>query len=303
MNEQQHPDSPGAEWTLVLDPLVEPLDRNPAGTSTYAQSSNIEVKTVSVGRRVLRIAVKRGMDTRPPLLLFNGIGANLELALPFMAALTKTTAIIFDIPGVGGSAMPTLPYRPSTIARLAAQLIAQLGYDEVDVAGVSWGGGMAQQFAHQYPKICRKLVLLATAPGSTMVPGNPSVLLKMATPRRYLDKTFMRRIAPEIYGGAFREMPGLIDKHASAMHGAKGLGYLYQLLAMAGWTSLPWLWSVRQPTLILAGSDDPLVRPINGRILAWLLPNARLQMVDDGHLFIVSKPVETARVIEEFLSE
>jgi pimeloyl-ACP methyl ester carboxylesterase len=51
------------------------------------------------------------------------------------------------------------------------------------------------------------------------------------------------------------------------------------------------------------GRDDPLVPPVNGRILARLIPNARLQMIDDGHLFMVTQPVETARTIEAFLYE
>jgi pimeloyl-ACP methyl ester carboxylesterase len=72
---------------------------------------------------------------------------------------------------------------------------------------------------------------------------------------------------------------------------------------MTGWTSLPWLWSLPQPTLILMGSDDPLVPPINGRMLALLIPNAQLQMIDDGHLFMVTRPVETAAMIEAFLAD
>ena len=50
----------------------------------------------------------------------NGIGANIELVEPFLDALDGPRAIIFDVPGVGGSPTPRLPYRPSTIARLAA---------------------------------------------------------------------------------------------------------------------------------------------------------------------------------------
>ena len=198
--------------------------------------------------------------------------------------------------------MPSLPYRPSTLARLAAGLVAELGYSEIDVAGVSWGGGVAQQFAHQFPKLCRRLVLAATSPGAIMVPAGPSVLWKMATPRRYTDKDYMSKVAPEIYGGDFRKNPTLIDAHTSAMQGARNRGYLYQLLAMTGWSSLPWLWSLPQPTLILMGSDDPLVPPINGRILGRLIPNAQLRMIDDGHLFMVTRPAETARFIEEFLA-
>jgi poly(3-hydroxyalkanoate) depolymerase len=254
-----------------------------------------------VGEQNLMVAIKRGEDDRPPLLLFNGIGANWELAKPFLLALKRTTAIIFDIPGIGGSPLPKRPYRPSNIAKLGARLAADLGYQEVDVAGVSWGGGLAQQFAHQYPKVCRRLVLAATSPGAIMVPGRPEALIRMATPRRYWDKGYMRKVAPELYGGAFRKDPSLIGRHAEATAGATGLGYVYQLLALMGWTSLPWLRSLRQPTLVLMGSDDPLVPMANGRILARLIPNARLEVIDDGHLFILTQPELTARLIEGFL--
>jgi poly(3-hydroxyalkanoate) depolymerase len=268
-----------------------------------AAAPEIETRTITIDGQLLQVAIRHNSGRQPPLLLFNGIGANWELAKPFLEALTATTAIIFDVPGVGGSPKRLIPYRPSTLARLAAGLIAELGYTEIDVAGVSWGGGIAQQFAHQYPKLCRRLVLAATAPGVTMVPGGPSVLWKMLTPRRYTDKAYMNRIAADLYGGAFRRDPSLIGQHAGAMHGARNLGYLYQLLAVAGWTSLPWLWSLPQPTLVLMGRDDPLVPPINGHILKALIPNAELQMIDDGHLFIVTEPKQTAGLIEAFLAD
>jgi hypothetical protein len=50
------------------------------------------------------------------------------------------------------------------------------------------------------------------------------------------------------------------------------------------------------------GSDDPLVSPINGQILARLIPNAELRMIDDGHLFMVTRPAGTAALIEAFLA-
>jgi poly(3-hydroxyalkanoate) depolymerase len=268
-----------------------------------SELEHVDVQMIEVGEQMLRVGIKRGRPGRPPLLLFNGIGANLELAEPFMCALHETEAIIFDIPGVGGSPLPSLPYRPSTIARLSARLLDQLGHQQVDVAGVSWGGGLAQQFAHQHANMCRRLVLAATSPGAIMVPGSPRVLWKLATPRRYLDQGFMRRVAPQIYGGAFRDDPDLVVKHGAAMSGASNVGYLYQLLAMAGWTSLPWLWSLKQPTLILAGSDDPIVPPINAQIMARIMQNARLEIVDDGHLFMVTQPARTAAIIEKFLAQ
>ena len=263
----------------------------------------MEIKIFDVDGQELRTAICKGTSSRPPLMMFNGIGANLELARPFIEQLDDTTAIIFDVPGVGGSPAPGFPYRPSTLARLAKRLGEILGYDRMDISGVSWGGGLAQQFAFQYPSVCRKLILAATAPGFTMVPGKPNVLSKMASSRRYTDPGYLRSIAPDIYGGAFRTDPTLIGKHAAAMKGATQYGYMLQLLAMSGWTSLPWLWLLRQPTLILSGNDDPLVPMINAKMMHQMISKSRLEVIDDGHLFMVTKPRETAEIIEGFLRE
>ena len=283
--------------------IANPLAQAAVMTDNGSNVDRIDIRLIDVDGQTLRVGIKHGPKERPPLLLFNGIGANLELAQPFMCALKQTKAIIFDVPGVGGSPLPSLPYRPSTIARLSMRLLEQIGHQQVDVAGVSWGGGLAQQFAHQHSDACRKLVLAATSPGAIMVPGSPSVLWKLATPRRYLDRNFLRRVAPQIYGGAFRNDPELIAKHAEAMSGASKMGYLYQLLAMTGWSSLPWLWALKQPTLILVGRDDPIVPPLNGHIMARMMRNARLQTLDDGHLFMVTQPAQTATIIESFLAE
>lgn len=265
---------------------------------------SFEIRMVDVGGQLLRVGIKTGRKDRPPLLMFNGIGANLELAEPFFDALQHTEAVIFDVPGIGGSPAPTLPYRPSTLAQLAHDLMRKLGHEgEIDVSGVSWGGGAAQQFAFQFPKVCRRLVLVATSPGSIMIPGAPNVLMKMASPQRYTDRGYMKSIAAEIYGGAFRRDPDLIDRHAAAMKGSTQYGYTLQLLAMLGWTSLPWLWMLPQPTLVMSGTDDPLIPVINARMLATLIPKARLELVDDGHLFVVTDPVRSAATVEAFLAE
>ena len=84
---------------------------------------------------------------------------------------------------------------------MGARLLDQLGYEQVDVLGVSWGGALAQQFAFQQGKRCRRLVLAATSPGHLMAPEKLTVLLKMATPRRYKDPDYMRRVAGESMAG------------------------------------------------------------------------------------------------------
>jgi poly(3-hydroxyoctanoate) depolymerase len=264
----------------------------------------LQFRIVEVGTQRLRIAVRPGSGHGPPLLLCNGLGASLELVEPLVAALDGVETIAFDVPGIGGSPRPMIPYRFWNLACLVARLLDQLGYREVDVLGVSWGGGLAQQFAHQYSVRCRKLILAATSAGAIMVPGRFAVISKLLSPRRYFDPSYLARIAPEIYGGEYRDNPDLARAYAFERPARQPswLGYYYQLFAALGWTSLPWLPLLRQPTLVLAGSDDPLMPVINARILASLIPQAQLCVVKSGHLFLVTRAQEIAPVIKQFLA-
>src|SRR2546422_761332 len=196
----------------------------------------MQITLHDVEGQMLRVGIRRGEKTRPPLLLFNGIGANIELLEPFLEALDGSEAIIFDVPGVGGSPSPWLPYRPSGLARLGAQLLEQLGHAQVDVLGLSWGGALAQQFAFQQGKRCRRLVLAATSPGHLMVPAKLTVLLKMATPRRYKDSQYMERIAGDIYGGAVGGSPPLLHRYLRPVPWASDHGHLLHAPARRCWT-------------------------------------------------------------------
>src|SRR6266704_2604119 len=190
----------------------------------------IETRTITIRGQRLRVAIRKGDGTRTPLLLLNGIGVNLEVLQQFVDALDPAIAVIrFDVPGTGGSPAPLIPYRFSAHARLVTKMLDQLGYQQVDVLGVSWGGALAQQFAFQYPVRCRRLILVSTGTGALMVPGNPSALAKMATPRRYQDPAYMAQIAGEIYGGKMRTRPELAHEVAQTARLGSGLGYFYQI--------------------------------------------------------------------------
>lgn len=265
--------------------------------------SGMEILTVDVDGQSLRVGIRRGNRALPPLLIFNGIGANLELVEPFVDALEDLEVVIFDVPGVGGSPAPLLPYRFSTLALLADKLLGRLGYDNVvDVLGVSWGGALAQQFARLHPKRCRRLILCATSPGAIMVPGKLSVLTKLIGPKRYTDAKFLENHGGSLYGGEYRRNPRLLRDHGRHMKSQPGRGYYYQLLAGWGWSSLLWLGSLRQPTLVMHGSDDPIIPLINAKILATRIRKATLHVIDDGHLFLVSRAHQVAPVIRKFLA-
>ena len=135
-----------------------------------------------------------------------------------------------------------------------------------------------------------------------MVPGRLSVLGMLASPRRYYDPNHLKRIAPLLYGGSLREAPDLIDRHVDHIHSPDVLGYLYQLLAIWGWTSLPWLHRLQQQTLIMAGADDPIVPLINAKILKYLIPRSQLAVFDDGHLFLTTSADKVAPIVKQFLT-
>jgi len=263
-----------------------------------------ETRTITVSGQRLRVAIRSGDGTRTPLLLMNGIGANLEVLQPFVDALDPAIEVMrFDVPGTGGSPAPLIPYRFSALVWLVTKMLDQLGYQQVDVLGVSWGGALAQQFAFQYPRRCRKLILVSTGTGALMVPGRPSVLAKIATPRRYQDSAYMAQIAGEIYGGKARTQPELAHDFARTARLGSALGYFYQLLGGVGWTSIPWLRKLRQPTLILHGDDDPLVPLVNAKIMQRLIPHAKLYVFHDGHLGLGTSAQELAQVIDQFLTQ
>lgn len=269
-------------------------DRPVAGTGRREMSS----RQLRVFGKSIRVAVwPCSGKARTPLLLLNGIGASLEMLMPFADALADREIIAFDVPGSGKSEATILPYRLWMLSMLASGVLDQLGYGRVDVLGVSWGGALAQQFALQNPRRCRKLVLAATSQGMLMVPPRLSVLSKFMTPRRFNDAGYRKQIAGEIYGGKARTEQLLVEEFRTTSR----RGYLYQQLALLGWTSMPWLPLLAQPTLVLAGDDDPVVPLANARVLSMLIRDSRLRVLSDGHLFLISSADEAARAVREFL--
>jgi len=233
------------------------------------------MEMVEVGRRLrLRVSAAGRLSERP-LLLCNGLGAGLELWQPVREALGSWPTVAFDAPGVGASDVPGYPPTMRGIAGTVARLLDRLGLERVDVLGVSWGGVLAQELARRHPDRVRRLVLAATSPGLIAVPGDPLVLPRMLLQRQGWPRS---------------------------LHQVSARGYLWQLLALRRWTSLPWLHRLRQETLVLAGDRDPIVPLVNAQLLAARIPRADLHVVPGGsHLFLVTRADEVAPVITAFL--
>jgi poly(3-hydroxyalkanoate) depolymerase len=265
------------------------------------------VRTIVVRRIPIRVSVRPGvgaLGTEPPLLLCNGIGVSLEALQPLVDSLDPRRGIVrFDVPGIGGSPLPPVPYTMAALSSWVTAMMALLGHQRFDVLGLSWGGGLAQQVAFQSPRRVRRVVLVATGTGSLMVPARPDVLAIMMTPRRHRDPSYARSVAARIYGGTMRTDP---ERGARLLHtftrAGPQRGYYFQLLAGVGWSTLPALPFIRQPVLVVAGDDDPLIPLANARIMARLLPHPQMHVYRGGHLGILTESDELAPVIDAFLT-
>lgn len=269
-------------------------------------NTDFQPHRVEVHGHKVQLVTRPALEPQPgdalPLVLVGGMGANYALLRPLLSYFPQFDVVVIEPPGSGGSSTPDLPIAMETFAKIARDSLAQLGYQRVNLMGVSWGGALAQEFAHRFPKACEKLILVSTSPGLVSVPASASVLSKYLTPRRFTEPGYMEQVAGELYGGMQKSNPEIATKYARDMRMKRGSGYYWQLWAASTWTSYYWLHQLEQPTLIIAGDDDPLVPLKNANILANHIPNAELQVLQDGHLVFLSQPEKVSRLVQDFLA-
>jgi poly(3-hydroxyoctanoate) depolymerase len=228
--------------------------------------------------------------------MLNGVGAEHGLWRDLRRSIDRTT-LAFDVKS------SHLGRRPSmrTFVTFVRDLLDDRNVAQVDVLGLSWGGFAAQQLAHDYPDRVRRLVLASTSPGYYSVPARPSSYVALLRPSRSAGRA--AALSKHLYAGDFLQDPSLIHRLGLVRPSMDSKTYHRQLMATIGWSSLPWLHTVRHDTLVMHGSDDPVIPFVNARIIHHLLPNATLQRVEDGgHLYLYTRPKVHGRQITAFLA-
>ena len=208
----------------------------------------------------LRVMRSRSNSDKPPLIVCNGIGQSCETIQPFLEEVRDRTVFSFDAAGVGHSDTPSGFITVEQHTDLFAELLDELGIEAADIMGISWGGALAQQFAHSYPRRCRRLILAITSAGGPItLSGSPLAAMEILFPLRRTHTFWKRTIGPIVYGGeALFIHAELADyQNRNVTSGLKG--YYGQIAAMVGWTSLPWLHKIENPTLVYSGLYDPLI--------------------------------------------
>jgi poly(3-hydroxyoctanoate) depolymerase len=235
-----------------------------------------------------------------PLLLYSGIWGQVGLWERLLPHLPGFQTIAFDPPGIGRSQTPRFPQTMWALADFGNAVLDELGLESAHVLGASFGGAVAQQMAFSHPRRVRRLVLATTSFGGFAMPGRPEAMWHFIHPHGYHPER-LEQVAGAMFGGRMRTEPELVR----SMHIKRPtdiLAALYRMSALFGWTSLPWLWAIRQPTLVIAGDDDPITPLINHRVIAMLMPRATLRvMKGGGHLVLLDSAEQVGPMITSFL--
>jgi len=252
------------------------------------------LRQVRVGPDSATISIQEGTSDAPPLLMLNGVGLEYQRWGATRELMDRTT-VGFDVRS------EHLGRRPSmrTFAKYVAAILGELDMPRVDVLGLSWGGMAAQQLVHDHPAQIRRMVLISTSPGFMGVPTRPSSMRMIMSTRRSADR--LPELIRNLYGGDFVDKPALAHE-LGLIRTIDEAAYRRQMRALLGWTSVPYLRSLRSKTLILHAENDPVIPYMNAVIMRQLIPGAKLRKVEGGgHLFVLTRPEGCARSINEFL--
>jgi pimeloyl-ACP methyl ester carboxylesterase len=257
--------------------------------------------------------------TGPVLALVHGITSSADTWLPAMAGLCRDhTVIAPDLLGHGASAKPRGDYSLGAYASGVRDLLAALGHDRVTVAGHSLGGGIALQFAYQFPERTERLVLVSSGGLGREV----SILLRAAAlpgaelVLPFLVPSWLGRAADGLgWVGArlglrpSQDMGELVRGFLSLGDAESRAAFLHTLRAVidpggqrvSGHDRL--YLAENLPTLIVWGERDPIIPAAHGRDAHAAMPGSRLELFErSGHFPHLDDPVRFVELLREFVA-
>lgn len=243
-----------------------------------------------------------------PLLMIPGLGSSRSVYAPVIPLLAEAhRVIVFDPRGVGDSDVTDGPYTMSQLAGDAAAVLDAVGEDSAAVFGASMGGMVAQHLALDHPDRVDRLILACTGPGTShAVPADREATRALLGKGAKTPEEAYRIACTVLYSRSFQAThQDFIEQQIQqrARHPVKARAFSAQYEAVRHhdtWDRLP---ELRTPVLVLHGSEDEVMPPGNGALLAERIPGARIVLFDGlGHLFFHEDPERAANAILEFLA-
>lgn len=254
------------------------------------------------------------------IVLLHGIAGSAETWTPVLArcgALGRRV-LALDLPGHGESEAPRADYGLGALASTVRDVLAVSGVRHATVAGHSLGGGVALQFAYQFPEMCDRLVLVASAGlgpevspvlRATALPGARAVVACAVNRGTLAIARAAARLGRRLGGSLKTETRELARHFGSLADPARRRAFFSiarSLIDLRGQraTALEKLYLAEAvPVLLVWGARDPLIPAAHGRRAAELLPNSRLTVRENmKHFPHVADPDGFCLLLHEFVT-
>ncbi len=253
-----------------------------------------------------------------PLLLIHGIGDNSATWLPVMRRLARHhTVIAPDLLGHGASDKPRADYSVAAYANGMRDLLGVLGIDRVTLVGHSFGGGVAMQFAYQFPERSERLVLVATGGvekavtpflRAVSVPGAHHALLAPKLPGGRTGIRLGLKVMALLGTGLGRDADDLVRLVDALPDATARSAFVRTLRGAVDWrgqvvTMLDRCYLTRgMPTLLMWGTKDSVLPVRHARIAHAAMPHSRLELFDGaGHFPFHHDPDRFVDLLEDFI--
>ncbi|WET76985.1 alpha/beta hydrolase [Amycolatopsis sp. QT-25] len=258
-----------------------------------------------------------------PLVLLHGISGSGETWAPLLGHFERTgfgrRVLVPDLPGHGDSAAPRADYGLGAMASVVRDVLALTRNRHATIVGHSLGGGIAMQFAYQFPEMCARLVLVGSAGlgpqvtsvlRATALPGANATLTLAVNPVTVAIARGLAAVGRSLGGKLSAESRELTRHFASLADPARRRAFLFiarSLIDLRGQraSAIDKLYLAREvPTLVIWGAHDPLIPVDHGRKTAELLPDSRLTVFENAkHFPHVADPARFGGELERFLAD
>lgn len=258
------------------------------------------------------------MGSGPALLLLHGLGCDHTTWAPVMESLARThTVIAPDLLGHGESDKPRADYSLGGYANGMRDLLTVLGIDTVTVVGHSFGGGVAMQFAYQFPERTERLVLVASgglgpevSPAIRVIttPGFHQVMAVLTAPGvRHVATTAMRLLAGSGVRQA-RDLAEVADIYDSFKDPHTRAAIRHVTRAVVDWKGQIVTMSDRaylteaMPMCVVWGADDQVIPVSHASNASALAPTARIEVIPNaGHFPHKDHPERFTKIVRDFI--
>jgi pimeloyl-ACP methyl ester carboxylesterase len=254
----------------------------------------------------------------PVLLLVHGIAGTCRNWEAVIEPLARDhTVIAPDLPGHGESGVGGGDYSLGSMAAGLRDLLLTLGHRRATLVGHSLGGGIAMQFAYQFPEMVERLVLVSSGGlGPEVSPLLRAAALPGAGAFISATAALGNRVVPPVHSAVKRVGLG---PNADVTEVLRGYGSLEDprrrgafLATVRGVISTGGqlvnandrlYLAENVPVLILWGSRDPIIPASHAEDAHRCLPHSRLEVFDDvGHMPQVEAPLKFVTLLQDFLA-